>query len=273
MRLLALSLTGLSVLAACAAPTSEAPPPAPPQPPPPSPAGSLSAAQEAMLAGLGIPVLVPSAVAGFGLVDIEATTSEFDSFYALRYQRADGTCFEVSGAAGGFGGPEYPIVSTDVIVRDLGLSIRLYEASRDPDATSAQTWGPGTVVSETIGLDGAGAIFRSSDENRCRPLTLREATPILAGLRLLPAGGAFRPMSDLGAFAPADDVLDGYNAASSPESAAEAVARRYEGDAQGVTVDVLQESAAEAVVLVTALGLADDSVRDERLRLTYLNDG
>ena len=252
--------------AACAAP-----PPEPLLPSPPEPvAGNLGPDDRDALRSLGIPVLVPGDVGAFRLAAVQVEAGA-EPLYSLRYRRTDGACFEVTGASGGFGSPGYPIVSTDVRIRALGRTVRLYEAARDEGATSAQAWGPGTVVSEPFDLDGAGAFFLSNDEDGCRPVTLQEGARIVSDLRLLAAGPA-RPPADaagLGAFADAPDLLAGYNAASAPDVAADALARRYDGEADRVTVDVLRRSDAEATALVTAFGLRDDSIRDERLLLTY----
>ena len=52
-----------------------------------------------------------------------------------------------------------------------------------------------------------------------------------------------------------------------PSTTTAALADRL--DAAEVQVEILSETSYEAVALVTALRLRDDSVRDERLRLTY----
>ena len=269
-------LSALLVLSACAGPP-EAPGPSDPSPYEPDPPaaeadlGGLSGDQLTALRGLGLPVLVPGDVGPFELTRFEADSDGRFGSYVLRYRRADGACFEVSGTNEGLGGPEWPLVSTEVTVRDLGRRIRLYQASDDPGATSAQVWGLSTVVSDFVDLDGTGVLFLSDTQGGCRPLTLDEAAPLVADLRLLAASGSdeVEEPSAFGTFAPADDLLDDYNAASSPEAAAQALARRYEADADQVLVEVIGQTSYEAVALVTALGLRDDSVRDERLRLTY----
>jgi len=277
-------LAALVVLSACAGP-----PPAdgPYGPDPYEPEleaaglGGLTADQQATLRGLPFPVLVPGELGGFALERFAADSDGRFGSYALGYRRADGACFEVSGANEGLGGPEYPLVSTAVTIRDLGRTVRVYEAGDDPRGTSAQVWGVGTIVSEFVDLEGAGILFLSDTQGGCRPLPLEGAAEIVADLRLLPDGPTSSvapsprptepaPPTDpdaLGRFAPADDLLVDYNAASTPEVAAEALARRY--DADEVRVEPLAETSYEATVLVTALGLRDDSVRDERLRLTY----
>lgn len=266
------------LLAACASPPASDSSYEPERPGPAAEIapGGLSLDQVATLRGLGMPIVIPSDVGTFELVGFEAESMDYETSYALAYRRSDGVCFEVSGATGGFGGPQYPLVSTEVRIRDLGRTIRLYEASRDPGATSAQVWGVGTVVSDFIDLDGPAALFISDTQDGCRPVSLAEGAEIVAGLRRLssPGGAARPPQSDIqGPFAPADDLLEDYNAATSPEMAANAFADRYDGEADRVMVELDTQTEAEAVVFVTALGLADDSIRDERLRLVYENNG
>lgn len=257
-----LPLLLLALVAACAVP----PPGAPVGPPSSPPPGGLTAEQAAALRGLGIPVLVPGDAGAFALDGFEAVAQGGAADYRLRYRRADGACVEVTGTNDGIGGPDLPPVSTEARVADLGRAVRVHQAADDPAATSAQDWGVGTVISDFIDLDGAVAWVRSAAEAGCRPVSLAEGAAFVGGLVLLPAGGG----AGLGAFAPADDVLEGYTAASSPEAVADAVARRYDGEADRVETRVLAASALEATALVTALGLRDDSVRDERLRLTMV---
>lgn len=265
-------LLALLALGACAGPPPEVEP-GPVEPPPAAPdASGLDGDQRAALAGLPIPVLVPGDAGGFALDRFTAEASGALASYALGYRRADGACFEVSGSNEGLGGPEWPLVSTEVTIADLGRRVRVYQAADDSRATSAQIWGVGTVVSETVDLDGTGVLFLSDTAGGCRPLPLDEAAALVAGLRRLgaaPGPPASAPSADLGEFVPADDLLDDYNAASTPEAAAEAIGRRYEAEADRVEVRVLAETSYEATALVTATGLRDDSVRDERLRLTY----
>lgn len=271
MRLLALAL----VLSACSSAPRDTAPPTPLAPA----VGGLTADQRDDLRALGVPVLVPGDPGSFRLVDVMMDRSNATASWALDYRRDDGACFEVSGGNDGFGGPDMPLVSTEARIADLGRTVRVYQAADIPGATSAQVWGLSTVVSDFIDLDGAAALVLSDTQGGCRPVSLREGAEIVSGLVLLapgpsapsgsPTSGATPRRSDLGSFAPADDVLERSNAASSPGVAAEAVANRYADDAGRVTVDVLAESSYEATALVTLLDLADDSVRDERLLLTY----
>ena len=236
----------------------------------------LTADQTGQLLALGVPVLVPGDPGAFELAYFEAGRVGAGASYALGYRRSDGACFELSGGNDGFGGPELPLVSTEARIADLGRTVRVYQAADVPGATSAQVWGVNTVVSEFVDLDGAVALFLSDTEGGCRPVSLEEGARIVSGLRLLTSGArgsAPTGTADLGAFAPAGDVLSGLNSASTPEVAAEAIARRYRADAGRTTVEVLSESSYEAVALVTLLDLRDDSVRDERLRLTYTRVG
>ena len=260
------------VLAACSAPPEMAAPPEVPE------VAGLTADQVVYLDDLGVPVVVPGAIGAFRLVGLEAERRDVSVRYALDYRRDDGACFEVSGDTGGPTLPDYPLVSREAIVRGLSgrPTVRVFEAADDPGATSAQVWGVQTVVSEPIRVGESDVLFLSDTAGGCRPVSLAEAVEIVSALELLPpvAGGAVAAAPAVGgddSFRPAPDVLDGYNAASTPEAAAEAIARRYERDE--VDVEVLERSAGEAVVLVTAYDLYDDSVRDERLRLLYRDNG
>lgn len=147
----------------------------------------LSLDQRAALLSLRTEIAVPAApdfdLAGF---DVEANPSPF---YRLSYRNPrDGTCFDITGAAEGFGGPEMPIVSLPVQLRHLPVTraVRLYEAADDPLSTSAMNWGPGTILSEEIQLRGMAVTFGSSNANPgCTPLGLRQAARVFASLRLL----------------------------------------------------------------------------------------
>ena len=263
----------LLALAACSSPRgSDGPTPISP--------GGLSAEQVADLAdlaGLGVPVVVPADPGAFRVANVAVERRGAVSNWAVDYHRDDGACYEVSGGNDGAGGPAMPLVSTRVRVPGLGQTVAVYQAADDPGATSAQVWGLETVVSDFVSLDASTALFLSDTEGGCRPVSIEEGARIVSGLVLLaPGSGAPSPSptptasrEELGAFAPADDVLDGANAASSPQIAADAIARRYADDAGRVTVDVLSESGYEATALVTLYDLRDDSVRDERLLLTY----
>lgn len=263
-------------LAACSSPAPDGGrAPYDPEDPSGPQVADLSASQFAQLRDLGVPVLVPEGVDGYRLAFFEVNQAAAASTYRLSYQRPDGACFEISGATEGLGGPAFPLVSTEVRLRDVPGQpvVRVYEAADDPLATSAQVWGVSTIVSDYVAVDGMNVLFLSDTVDGCRPVSLQEGTEIVAGLQMLTPSGAATaaPSGPDSEFAPADDVLDRYNAGSTPEVAAQSIADRYEADR--VDVDVLSEADGEAVVLVTATGLADDSVRDERLRLVYRDNG
>lgn len=275
MRLVPLALA--LALSACSSPLFS--PPAPEADPSEPPPGGLSRSQADQLRGLGLPVLVPGDPGDFRLTVFEVSQSVASASYRIDYQRADGACFQVSGSTEGPRGPGYPLVSTDVQIASVPGQpvVRVYQAADDPAATSAQVWGVRAVVSEYVSMDGMSVHLLSDTVDGCAPVSLEEGAAIVAGLRMIAAGPASGAVvsaeSDLGPFAPATDLTDRYNAASSPEVAAEAVAARYDGEADDVAISVLSETDTEAVVLVTVEGLRDDSVRDERLRLTYVRDG
>ncbi len=265
-----LPLLALLVLAACAAPADREDPYQPDRPVEADVPQGLTPDQAESLMNLGIPVVVPSAPGAFEVVGVRAQATAGFADYDITYRRADGACFEVYGGVDGYGGPELPIVSTEVQVPGLGQTVRVHQASSDMGATSAMDFGPGTVISSEIWLDNAAATFRSVAEDGCRALSLDEAVPLVRSLiRIAPSSRPIGDVSSLGRFAPADDLLEGANIASSPGLAADAIAGRYDGEADRISVEVLSETSYEATALVTALGLYDDSIRDERLRLTY----
>ncbi|WP_412061685.1 hypothetical protein [Rubrivirga sp. IMCC45206] len=265
--LVALVLLLAGALAACAAPPSAYVPDELPAPPA---RDGLTADQRDALRALRLPVVVPSDPGAFALDRFEAGADETGASYILGYRRADGVCLEVSGTTDGIGAPPFPLVSTRVRVPALGRSVTVYQAADDPLATSAQVWGVETVVSDVLDLDGLAVLVLSDTHDGCRPAAIDDAAAFVATLAPLSADGrATAPPAggDLGPFAPADDVVATTNAGSSPRLAAEALARRL--DAADTSVEMLTESTDEATALVTATGLYDDSVRDERLRLTY----
>lgn len=279
------------VLGACASPGRSAPD---------TPGSGLSAAQAAELVALGVPVLIADDLDRFRLTEFSADRTVSPGFtavsYRLGYRRDDGACFEVYGGNDGFGGPDLPLVSQAVRLAALPgrPTVELYRAADDPSATSAQDWGAGTVISDYIEVGDAEAggtvsLFRSASGSGCRALSLAEAAPIFARLRLVDGGAAAggrpgppappRPptppatvdLTDLGPFADAPTVRDdpAVESGRTPEEAARGLSDRYEGRARSVQVQIIQSVGDEATVLVTATGLGDDSVDGERYRLTY----
>ena len=253
-------------------------------------AGSLSADEAARLLELGVPVVVPGEVGAFRLAELTADRNErggvSSAGYEMTYRREDGACFEVFGTDEGLGGPAFPLASTDVRLDALPgrPTVALYRAPDAPDVPSAQAWGPGTVISDDVPVGGIVARFRSASGDGCRALTLGEAAPIFAGLRVLAgADGPRRDLSapprppapvdltNLGTFAPAPTVLGdpAIESGRTPEEAARGLADRYRGEARSVEVQIVQAVGGEATVLVTATGLGDDSIDGERHRLAY----
>ena len=261
-----LALVLAVVLAGCAAPR-----PADPLPPPPA---GLSDGQVTQLLRLGQPVLIPEPPPGFRLAVFEVNQAPGGGTYRLSYAHANGTCFEVSGTTDDLGGPDRPLVSREVrLARVPGQpAVRVYEAADDPGATSAQVWGLNTIVSDEVAVGAMRVLFLSDTVGGCSPVSLVEGAAIVAGLRPLGGDGFVAgPPSQAETYAPAPDVLARYNSGSTPEVAARAIGDRYEADQ--VDIDLESEADGEAVVVLTAFGLADDSVRDERLRLFYRDSG
>ena len=241
-----------------------------------TPIGGLTDDQIRQLDQLGTSVLVPSRIDGFAVDRFQASRTEFGTGYSISYRRSDGMCFEVNGTTDGLGGPGFPIVQMDVTIPAIGQPSRIYKASENPEATSAQNWGAGTVISEHIDVDGMFVTFLSASVGSCRPLSLEEAGPIFASLEPLGTVPAVTSSSvpasnnDSNTWADATDLLDviGGVAGEDPETAAFAA---FSTDDEGtqVLVETLSQSNASATLLVTMLGLADDSVRDERFRIEY----
>ena len=203
--------------------------------------------------------------------------------YSVRWRRADGACAEVLGSNDGLGGPEYPIVSAEVTLASLPGQprYRVYKAADDPASSSAENWGPGTVVSDYVEAGDIAVWLLSNDEDGCTPLALEEGAAVLASLRpLFPGmlasgtGGVEDGALDggaLGAFMTADDVIEASPEGTTPEAAVQAFVAGWE--ATGVDVETLSQSSQEARVLATMTGLADDSVRDERILFVFERDG
>ena len=295
-----LALAALLPLAACAAPAdpppSDPPPasgggtflpvPAPPPPEAETPeararAAGLSAAQAAQIASLPAPVALPAQMSGWTVDRFEA--EEMTEMgpglidFRVRWRRADGACAEILGSNEGLGGPGYPIVSTTVSLPRLpgAPEAAVYKAADDPGATSAQTWGPGTVVSDYVPIGGGVSVWLlSNDEGGCRPLALEEGAQILSRLRLLGdgpgAGGAASPdpLDDpvLGRFAFDDGVTADGMWGETPEQSA---ALWYEEVQDPIEIRTLVPGR----VLVTQTDLADDSVRDLRTLFVFERRG
>ena len=242
----------------------------------PPPVAGLTTDQVRQLNQLRVPVLVPRRIGAFEVDRFQASRTEYGTGYSISYRRSDGACFEVNGTTDGLGGPGFPIVQMDVTIPAIGQPSRIYKASENPDATSAQNWGRGTVISEHVDAGGMFVTLLSASVGSCSPLSLEEAGPIFASLEPLgnaPAvtnSSASSSASDSNSWADATDLLDviGGVAGEDPETAAFAA---FSTDDEGtqVLVETLSQSNASARVLVTMLGLADDSVRDERFRIEY----
>lgn len=174
----------LALLAGCAAPPPVSAPP--PTRPPAAPRSGLDADQTAALRALGVPVLVPADPAGWALDGFEAGSDATGSSYILTYRRGDGACVEVSGTTDRLEAPRPPIVSTEARIAALGRTVRVYQAADDPGATSAQVWGPGTVVADVIDLDGTAVLVLSDAHDGCRPVSLLDGADFVS--RLAPLG-------------------------------------------------------------------------------------
>ena len=272
-----LALLALAVAFAACTPPSPGPGHASRPAPDPDAGLMLSDAQRARLDALGLPLALLRP--GDGWTADRVTAERFApgaESYAVRWRRADGACIEVNGATDGIGGPEFPIESVEVRLSAMpgAPPVRLYRASDDPAATSAEVWGPGTVVSDFIEVGTPGGpmfvTLRSAAEDGCTALTLERVARLAATLHVagIPAG------DDLGAFAPAPDLLASAALASgSAEQAARDTFTPWAEEGATVQVETLDSGRDWAVVLVTLGSLGDDSIRAERVRLRYERRG
>lgn len=253
-------------------------------------AAGLTPAQASALLEFDAPILLPRAMDGWtvdrvetiDLVEIEETIPETIPIvvgYIVRWKRPDGACVEVSGTGDGLGGPEYPIVSREVTLRELpgAPRYRVFKAADDPASTSAQNWGPGTVLSEVVEVGTEAGYkafyFYSRSEDGCRPLSLDEASPLFASLRPLdPARlGDEIDMGAFGRFGLADDVFASFitdvPATQDPEAAVREWVEGWEAE------EILVETVGEGFILALLDGLADDSIRGERLVFVFERQG
>ena len=314
-----LVLLALFPLAACAAPAdppeaSDGTPGAPtptrmstvdPEPPVASGAGAdtpeararaagLSTAQARDIAALRAPVALPSHMEGWDVYRMvhEGTGGNPSGVvgYSVRWRRADGACVEVLGSNDGLGGPGYPMTSARVRLSGMpgAPEAALYKAADDPAATSAQNWGPGTIVSDYVetgeGTEYLAVWLISTDEDGCTPLALDEAAEILARLRPLHTGDGLRTAGaiaaaergegqdpfwsdpELGDFAfddgPTGDAMQG-----EPVEAVRAWMSNPELD--DADIRVLARTSDEVRVLATRTDLPDDSVRGMRTLFVF----
>lgn len=232
---------------------------------------------------LGVPILVPTRTGAFE-VSSSASADTYGASYRIDYRRAsDGACFTVEGVTEGVGGPVLSGIFTEVAVPALNRTVRLYKASDNPQAPSAQVWGAGTVLTDFIEVRRVFVRVASRAENGCKPLSLEAATPIVASLTPLPGTMSLplerlppvhAPSGDLGPFRSAPDALAVAEkvVGSDPETAAREAFALEGPEAGQLEMRVLSRSERRVVLLVTR-PLLDDSVRAERLRLVYVQAG
>jgi len=277
--------SGLALLLALAACTSRAPSEPPrasadapdDEPDPPADtaetraeAAGLSRREAALLDSLGVPVYVPVLPDGWALDEATARRIEDGgvSFpeYELRLRTPEGTCVEVRAASEGLG---------DVFLEDppLERDVRVPGVPTDGPARlgwgiaggTAEGWEDGRVATEWFGTDGLAVAVGSTDADGCRPGSPEAAEAVLASLRPLD------PEDDAVLIGPVAPVDLGDEGAVGDDPTALALdafgpAEPGEGPSQ-TTAETLRTRRRYAVVLVTTVGLADDSVRDRRTRV------
>jgi hypothetical protein len=272
-------LIAATLVAGCATP--EAPPaapvsaPVPPATPGDTPAPStatdraaaagLSDAQAAVLADLGVPVAVPGRLpAGWRVDGVDAQAGEYPE-YTIRYAGPDGACFAVTAGTEGLG-DRFVIAPPEQRDVDVpGLATYGPVPFGWSEADDAGDWGPMRAGTEWFGTDGVAYAVDSPAGDGCERAAIADLTAVIGSMRMLDA----RDDGPTGVWALAD--VPG-TAAPSPEAAARNVAGPDEEGGR-TTAEVLNARERHAVVIVTRTGLADDSVRDERLRVTTVREG
>ena len=271
-------------LSACASPEapSATPVPAPATPgraPAPSAAtdraaaAGLSPAQAAVLTDLGVPVAVPGRLpAGWRVASVDAQageTPEGDGAatpeYTIRYAGPGGACFAVVGATEGLGDrlviapPEQRDVDAPGLATYGPVPLGWSDDGADAD------WGDRRAGTEWFGVDGVAYAVDSPADDECDRAGIDDLVAVVGSMHMLDA----RDDGPTGIWAFGD--VPGA-AAASPEAAARAAAGPEE-DAGRTTAEVLNRRERHAVVIVTRTGLADDSVRDERIRVATVREG
>lgn len=269
-------------LAACGASDDD---PLPVSPPPeagaPAPAetlesragaAGLSRRQAAALAALGVPVYVPEMPAGWTLLAASADSLADGAFvwpaYALRYQTDQQTCLSLVGASDGLGDVMLDDPPYERTVRVPGVPMAaLARLGWSVPGERTEGWADGRVASEWFGTDLISVrVEAAPGEGGCLPASPEAAESLLTSLRPLD---------------PADDaatigLVSFTEAAGTPGADPEAVALDAFGAAdldaprQGTTVETLMRRPRVAVVLVTTVDEADESVRDARTRVVLV---
>ncbi len=227
-------------------------------------AAGLSDAQAAALTRIGVPVAVPGRLpAGWRVAGVDAPEVEYPE-YTVRYAGPGGTCFAVTGATEGLGDRFLLAPSRQ---RDIDAPTL---ATHGPiplgwsDDAGNEDWGGRRATTEWFGTDGVAYAVDSPAGDGCERADIDTLADVVGSLHMLDP----RDDGPTGVWAFAD--LTG-GAGPTPEAAARSAAGPDEENGR-TTVEVLNRRERYAVVLVTRTGLADDSVRDERLRVTTVHE-
>lgn len=265
----------LVCLAACTQPPAGAqdtpaapsrPAPSRPAPPARATAAGLSPTQAQQLAVLGVPVAVPAVPDGWTVADVTAARNDGFPTYAIVYRSPDGACLTVEGATEGVGGVfvTEPPSRLDVEVPFLATAGPVPLGWSGGTFGTSEGWEDARVQSEWLGVDGVAVQVRSTGGTGCTVARPEVVADVVASLR------ALDPLDDgpLGVWAPAE----GQGSGATPEAAALAAfgpTEPTEGR-QATAAETVNARAAHAVVVVTTTDVADDSVRDERLRVVVV---
>ncbi len=238
-------------------------------------AAGLSAAQAETLAGYGAGAVVPILPEDWTLSRfVDETIDEGPGAvypgYSLHYARADDACFEIHAASEGIGDvftlePPHMAEATAPQLALHGPIPVGWSTTDEPESD----WGAGRLNTEWFGTDGVFFHLASVAGDGCSSLPLSEAQDLISDLRYLdPADDATLP----GYWIPMEVMEEGGDLSAYTGSDAESIARTMSpaGDATSTRVETLRAGPTRRLVVVTHEGLMDDSIRDERVRISFM---
>lgn len=226
------------------------------------------------LVALSFPAVGPVLPRGWGIgqVSVVAPGGSADQYpnYRINMATPKGRCLNLQAESEGLGGvfAQEPPRIREILLEKIAIGGPVYLGWSQVGG-NAEGWDAGRISTEWFGLDGFS--FRvTTDDIRpgCRPAGVEDVVTVLRSLRNLdPAYDATLP----GAYRFSELELED-TPSGSPRGLAERVAASFEAsEGRGTKeVRVLVERQRHAVALVTLLNQADDSVRDQRFRVSML---
>jgi hypothetical protein len=238
-------------------------------------AAGLTPQQGEQLAAYRAGAVVPTPPDGWELVEFRDEPVDVLGVvypgYTLDYRNRNGACFQFMAASEGLGDVFVipPPHEDEADAPAIALFGPIPLGWSAPDEPSGD-WGPGRVSTEWFGTDGLFFKLGSAAEDGCGVISSPEAQDLLASLRYLdPADDDTLP----GHWEYPDMMQNAVDPARLSGPDPEAAARTtYVGDAQSTRVETIRNGHDRRVVLVTHQGLMDDSIQDQRFRITYVRD-